>query len=96
MLIPVEPERIHRRSSPQQRRTPARNHSFVDGRAGGVQGVLDARLLLLQLDFRGRADLDDGDPTREFGQTLGVSLQESAFPGRACGGATISSIDSGS
>src|SRR5699024_7912504 len=34
-----------------------RHHAFLDGRTRGVQGVLDARLLLLHLDLAGRANL---------------------------------------
>ena len=35
-----------------------------------MQGVLDARLLLLHLDLGGRADLDDRDAADQLGQPL--------------------------
>ena len=48
----------------------AGDDALLDGRTGGRQGVLDAVLLLLELDLGGRADLDDGDAAGQLGQAL--------------------------
>ena len=40
---------------------------LLDGRTSGRDGVLDAVLLLLELDLGGRADLDHTNATRELG-----------------------------
>src|SRR5690606_13667572 len=50
--------------------TAAGNDALFDGRAGRVDGVLDAVLLLLELRLGGRAHLDDGDAASQFGKTL--------------------------
>src|SRR5919108_3958804 len=63
VFVADEPQAIHCRRCPQERRTAAGDDALVDRRAGGVQGVLDARLLLLQLDLGGRTNLHDGDAT---------------------------------
>src|SRR5205814_9374567 len=44
--------------------------AFLDGRAGRMERVLDAGLLLLHLDLGGRADLDDGHAADELGEAL--------------------------
>lgn len=44
--------------------------TLLDGGAGGVQGIDISVLLLTDLNLRGATDLDDGDTTRELGQTL--------------------------
>ncbi|KAF3799563.1 Heat shock protein 60, partial [Colletotrichum gloeosporioides] len=44
--------------------------TLLNGGAGGVQGIDEAVLLLTDLDLGGATDLDDGDTTRELGQTL--------------------------
>ena len=44
--------------------------AFLDGRADGADRVLDAVLLLLELDLGGRADLDDGDAAGQLGEAL--------------------------
>src|SRR5208337_2958126 len=54
----------------QQRNAAARNDAFLDRRAGGVEGVVDAVLLLLDLDLGRAADADHRDAARELGQTL--------------------------
>src|SRR3546814_12642670 len=43
---------------------------LLDSRLGGAHGVLDAVLLLLELDLRGGADLEDGDTTGQLGEAL--------------------------
>ena len=48
----------------------AGDDALFDGRAGGREGVLDAVLLLLQLDLGGGADLDDGDAAGQLAQAL--------------------------
>ena len=48
----------------------AGDDAFLDRRARRVQRVLDAGLLLLQLDLGGRADLDDGHAAGQLGQAL--------------------------
>src|SRR5690606_475936 len=58
------------RAGPQERGAAAGDDALLDGRTGGREGVLDAVLLLLELDLGGRADLDDGDAAGELGEAL--------------------------
>ena len=51
--------------------------AFLDGCTSGRDGVLDAVLLLLQLDLGGCADLDDGNAAGQLGEAL---LQLLAIP----------------
>src|SRR5918912_57765 len=44
--------------------------ALLEGRAGGLQRVLDAVLLPLHLRLGGRADLHDGDAAGELGEAL--------------------------
>ena len=53
-----------------QRDAAARHHAFFDRRTRGVQGVFDARLLFLHLDFGRGADLDHGHAAGELGHAL--------------------------
>src|SRR5882724_11891256 len=53
-----------------QGNTTARDHAFLDGRTGRVQGVFDAGLLFFHLDLGGRAHLDHGNTTGELCNTL--------------------------
>ena len=46
------------------------DHTLLDRRPGRRDGVLDAVLLLLELDLGGRADLDDGDAAGQLGEAL--------------------------
>src|ERR671930_1180955 len=55
---------------PQQGHAAAGDQSLLHRRAGVGDGVLDAMLLLLQLDLGGRADLDDADTAGQLGQPL--------------------------
>src|SRR5690606_17196074 len=48
----------------------AGDHTLLDGRTGRREGVLDAVLLLLELDLGGRADLDDRHAARELREPL--------------------------
>src|SRR5262249_59716175 len=54
----------------QQRHAATRHDTFLDGRAGRVQRVLDTRLLLLHRRLGGRADLDDRHAAGQLGQPL--------------------------
>ncbi|CAN4044979.1 AAA+ ATPase domain-containing protein, partial [Dysosmobacter welbionis] len=48
----------------------AGHNAFLNSGAGGVQGVLDAELLLLHLGLGGSADLDDGHAASQLSQPL--------------------------
>ena len=61
---------VERGDGAQQRHAAARRNAFLDRRAGGVEGVVDAVLLLLDLDLGRAADADHRDAARELGQTL--------------------------
>ncbi len=54
----------------QQRDAAAGHDALLDGRLRRLHGVLDAVLLLLELDLGGRADLDHRDAAGELGQPL--------------------------
>ena len=54
----------------QERHAAARHDAFLDRGAGGVERVLDAVLLLLDLDLGGAADADHRDAAGELGQPL--------------------------
>ena len=55
---------------PQQGDAAAGDDALLDGGLGGADRVLDAVLLLLELDLGGRADLEDGDAAGQLGQAL--------------------------
>ena len=63
-------ERVERGQRVDERHAAAGDDALLDRRAGRLQGVLDAVLLLLELDLGGRADLDDGDAAGELGEAL--------------------------
>jgi hypothetical protein len=63
-------QRIERLLRAQQRDAAAGNDAFFNGCARGVQRVVDAVLAFLDFDFRGAADLDDGNAARKLGKTL--------------------------
>ena len=54
----------------QQRDAAARDDALLERRAGRLQGVLDAVLLLLHLGLGGGADLDHRDAAGELRQPL--------------------------
>src|SRR5262249_19722133 len=54
----------------QQRHAAAGHDAFLHRGAGRVQRVLDAVLLLLDLDLGRAANLDHGDAARELGEPL--------------------------
>ena len=65
--------------------TTAGDDALFDGGAGGAQGVLNAVLALLQLDFGGGADLDDGDGAGELAEALLQLLTVPVRGGRSRG-----------
>ena len=54
----------------EQGHAAAGDEALLDGRAGRRERVLDAVLLLLELDLGRGADLDDGDATGQLRQPL--------------------------
>src|SRR4028118_1440622 len=50
--------------------TAAGDDPFLDRRAGGVEGIVDAVLALLDRDLGRAADLDHGDAAGELGEAL--------------------------
>ena len=68
--VAFELELVERRDRLQERRAAAGDEAFLDGRTGRREGILDAVLLLLELDLGGRADLDHGDATGQLGKAL--------------------------
>ena len=61
---------VERRLRADERHAAAGDDALFDGRAGRVERVLDAGLLLLHLGLGGRADLDDRDAADELGEAL--------------------------
>src|ERR1051326_751182 len=72
LLIAVElaDNRVQRAERVDERGAAARHDAFLDGRARRRQRVLDAVLLLLQLDLSSGADLDDRHAASQLGQSL--------------------------
>src|SRR5437879_12121969 len=66
LLVPTELELVEDRDCLQQRHAAAGYDALLDGRSSRRESVLDAVLLLLQLDLCCGADLDDGDPAGEL------------------------------
>src|SRR5690606_8961970 len=54
----------------QERDAAAGDDALLNGRARGVQRIVDAVLALLDLDFGRAADADDGDAARQLGEAL--------------------------
>ena len=69
-LVALQVELVERGLGADQRDAAAGDDALFDGRAGRRDGVLDAVLLLLELDLGGRADLDHGDAAGELGEPL--------------------------
>src|SRR5205814_1458972 len=63
-------EAVERALAAEESDTATGDDTLLDGGTGGGEGVLDAELLLLELDFGRSADLEDGDATSELGQAL--------------------------
>ena len=70
LLVAFELELLERLLGAEQGHAAAGHDAFLDGRLGGVHGVLDPGLLLLELGLGGRADLDQGDAADHLGQPL--------------------------
>ncbi len=70
LLVAFQLELVERRDRLEERRAAAGDEAFLDGRAGRREGILDAVLLLLELDLGGRADLDHGDAAGQLGEAL--------------------------
>ena len=68
--IATELDLVEGRDGLQEGRAAAGDEAFLDGRTGRREGILDAVLLLLELDLGGRADLDDGDAAGQLGEAL--------------------------
>ena len=69
-LVALEVDLVERGLRVQQRHAAAGHDALLDGRLGRLHGVLDAVLLLLELDLGGRADLDHRDAAGQLGQPL--------------------------
>ena len=63
-------DRVERGDRIDQGHPAAGHDAFLDRGAGGAERILDPVLLLFQLGFGGRADLDDRHPAGELGQPL--------------------------
>ena len=70
LLLGAELEAVERRRGADQRHAAARDDALLDRRAGRVQRVLDARLLLLHLDLGRRADADHRHAADQLRQPL--------------------------
>src|SRR5262249_36757847 len=69
-FVMMELELVDGREAAEQGDAAASDDALFDGSAGGVHGVLNASLLLLQLGFGGCADLDYGNAANELGKAL--------------------------
>src|SRR5262249_35722465 len=69
-LLVADLELLQRGLGADERHAAAGDDALLHGRAGRVERVLDAGLLLLHLGLGGRADLDHGDAADELGQAL--------------------------
>ena len=63
-------DRFERPQCPQQRHAAARQDAFLDRCTRRIQRVVDAVLLLLDLDLGRAADSDHRDAARELRQAL--------------------------
>ena len=94
---PVELEVVELVDAAEQRDAAAGQEAFLDGRACGMERVLDPGLLLLHLGLGGCADLDDRHAAGELGKPflellavvvgcglfdLGLDLGDPALDGR--------------
>ena len=67
---PVSVEVVDGRRGVDEGGAATGDDALLDRRAGRRDGVLDAVLLLLELDLGVRADLDDADAAGELGEAL--------------------------
>ena len=70
LLVLGHLELLERLEAADERDAAAGDDALFDRRAGRVERVLDAGLLLLHLGLGGRADLDDRDAADELGEAL--------------------------
>src|SRR5207248_5463629 len=77
LVVVVELEPGDGGAGSEQGDAAARHDALLDGSPGRREGVLDAVLLLLELDLGGGTDLDEGNTAGELGQPL---LQLLAVP----------------
>src|SRR6185369_3855490 len=70
LVFVVALELLDRFERTDQGNAAARDHAFLDRRTRGVQGVFDARLLFLHLDFGRGANLDDRNAAGQLGHAL--------------------------
>ena len=70
LLVTVDLDLLEGREAADQRDAAARDDPLFHRRAGGVEGVLDAGLLLLHLGLGRRADVDHGDAAGQLRETL--------------------------
>src|SRR5688572_14155486 len=61
---------IHLASQSEQSASSTDDDAFLHRGLGGVQRILDTELLLLELSFGLRSDLDDGHTSGELGDSL--------------------------
>src|SRR5262249_25117552 len=80
-LVRVGARRLDRLRGAQKCYAAAGDDAFLDGRAGRVEGVIDAVLLLLDLDLGRAADAHNRDAASELGKAL---LQLLAVVVRGC------------
>src|SRR5207302_8003107 len=64
------PHTLKRFLGPDQSDTATRDDAFLDRRTRGVQRVFDSRLFLFHLGLGRCADVDDGNPARDFREAL--------------------------
>ena len=67
---PASFELVERLAGLQQGDAAAGDDAFLDGGAGGVQGVFEQGLAFLHLGLGGGADVDLGDAAGQLGQPL--------------------------
>src|SRR5207302_7968826 len=69
-LVVLEAVELDRLDRVQERDAAARHDALLEGRAGGLERVLDAVLLLLHLRLGRRTDLDDGHAAGQLREAL--------------------------
>src|SRR3990167_9552138 len=70
LVVVVALKTLDSSDSTHQRHTAARDDAFFHGRAGGMQRVFHARLLLFHFHLGRRPNLDHGDTAGELGRAL--------------------------
>ena len=69
-LVAEDLDLVERGERVDEDRAATGDHALLDAGTSRRQRVLDAVLLLLQLDLGGRADLEHRDATRQLGEAL--------------------------